>query len=276
MKPIPWCFCPRCNPELKARANYYEVYCLRHAKMGSVWYVIPSKRPPEQAEPVLRNWADRGYRVAIFTDLGHEPPQSAERVIAGQYPGYAQAVNHLVSLVLTEDPDCQWIVTGGDDVHPDPNHTADEIAAQCSENFGSRDGLGASLAPGTFGVMQPTGDRWGDDAAARARWPDAPAMIDRICGSPWMGRSFCERINQGRGPLWPEYNHNWVDEELQNVAIKYGCFWQRRDLTHYHDHCRRNGGPWAPHLLGADADYMRFKPLFEARQRMGFPGSEPL
>ena len=230
----------------------------------SVWYCIPSKRPPAEAEKCLSKWRERGYKLAVWRDEGPRLPDIQLSIFA-PYDGYAKAVNQLVNDVLDHDPSCDWVVTGGDDVWPDPNHTADEIAAQCSEHFA-----------GTFGVMQPTGDRWGDDAASRVRWPDAPAMIDRICGSPWMGREFCQRINQGNGPLWHEYRHNWVDEELQNVAIQYGCFWRRRDLTHYHDHSRRDGGPWLDFQQGFDADYRRMHPLFDARKKMGFPGSEPL
>ena len=109
-----------------------------------------------------------------------------------------------------------------------------------------------------------------------ARWPDAPAMIDRICGSPWIGREFALRINGGKGPWWPEYRHNWADEELQCVAKSLGVLWQRRDLTHYHDHARRNGGKWQEHQRWFDADYTRMKPLFDQRKRDGFPGSQPL
>jgi len=195
-------------------------------------------------------------------------------------------VNYLAKGVLADDLDCNWIVAAGDDTRPDLSHTADEIAAQCSAWFrlasikrheaGDLIPIAEVERESTFGVMQPTGDRWGDDAYARAKWPEAPAMIDRICGSPWMGREFCLRINQGQGPLWHEYHHNWADEELQNVAIKYGCFWQRRDLIHYHDHARRKGGQWKEHQRGFDSDYTRMKPLFEARKGYGFPGSEPL
>jgi hypothetical protein len=122
----------------------------------------------------------------------------------------------------------------------------------------------------TFGIMQPTGDDWSDGMGR---------IIERIAGSPWMGRSWCERINQGNGPLWHEYRHNWADQELQLVAQKYGAFWQRPDLTHYHDHSWRrpgNAGNWDPHQQWFSADYLKMRPLFEQRQRHGFPGSEPL
>ena len=82
-------------------------------------------------------------------------------------------------------------------------------------------------------------------------------------------------MNGGKGPLWPEYFHNWADEELQNVAIKLGCFWQRRDLIHYHQHSLREpGGQWLPHQQGFNADYGKKKPLFAQRKAAGLPGQE--
>ena len=233
--------------------------------MSLVHLVMPSARPAAEVNRVMERWLERGYRVILQRDTSDgDQPGAGIHCIHRDYKGYPEAVNFLAKRSLAKDPECQWILCAGDDTLPDPNHTADEIAAQCSEYFGM---LSGKYGVGTFGVMQPTGDRWADHLGV---------IIERIAGSPWMGRSFCERINQGQGPLWPEYMHNWADEELQNVAQKLGVLWQRRDLMQYHNHCRRNGGPWAPHLQGADADYRRFKPLFDARKKMGFPGSDPL
>jgi len=243
-----------------------------------VWLVLPSALPPEQADECFKLWSQQGYKLCIQRDPGHiYDSKYAHIMMERPYKGYPEAVNYLAKGVLADDLDCNWIVAAGDDTHPDLSHTAYEIAAQCRRHFAHCTGIcNCGLWPQTFGVMQPTGDRWGDDAYSRAKWPDAPAMIDRICGSPWMGREFCLRINQGQGPLWMEYHHNWADEELQNVAIKYGCFWQRRDLIHYHNHARRKGGQWKEHQRGFDSDYTRMKPLFDARKKMNFPGSEPL
>jgi len=247
----------------------------------SVWLVLPSALPPEQADECFKLWHQQGYKLCIQRDPGHiYDSQYAHIMMERPYKGYPEAVNYLAKGVLGDDSECNWIVAAGDDTHPDLSHTADEIEYQCKQHFGLKSMTqGWPKSPygfGTYGVMQPTGDRWGDDAYSRAKWPEAPAMIDRICGSPWMGREFCLRINQGKGPLWHEYFHNWADEELQNVALKYGCFWQRRDLIHYHDHSRRNAGQWKEHQRGFAADYTRMKPLFDARKGYGFPGSEPL
>lgn len=247
-----------------------------------VWLAIPSKRPPEEAEKVLRLWRERGYRLALWRDE-HDPVIDADVSwgSVSKYPGYAVAVNTLVKQIFALDQDAQWIVTGGDDVEPDANHSAEEIAEQCVYHFsyefmlktGTPHDIARSMPEATFGVMQPTGDRFADGS------------IDRICGSPWMGRTFCKRINQGRGPLWSEYTHMFVDEEIQNVAIKHGILWQRRDLTHYHRWCKRTGENTFNHGLPAPAflreaysadHWVKFDTLYKRRRAAGFPGSEPL
>ena len=209
----------------------------------------------------------------------------------GEYPGYAQAVNRLIAEVMKHYPQAEWFVIGGDDVEPDMNHTAEEIAFQTGRHFGDSQQeyrmehvVGSMPLPpqpsarmpwSTFGVMQPTGDRF------------AAGSIDRICGSAWLGREFCRRINQGRGPLWPEYVHNFVDEELQNVAIKYGIFQQRRDLIHLHRHFQRESErlnspavrkPTPAHLKHAFSSegWGPYKKIFETRKALGFTGSEPI
>lgn len=203
----------------------------------SVWFLIPSARPPEEAEKVLKLWRQQGYKVALLRDAG-------EGIACDYlhscliYRGYAQAVNSLVKDVIELDPAAEWFVTGGDDTEPDLNYTAEEIAEQCSRHFGLEQmRIGKTSAPdavptrigpySTFGVMQPTGDRY------------AGGCIDRIAGSPWMGRDFCQRIYGGKGPLWPEFTHMFVDEHLKCVAEKLGIFWQRPDLIHLHRHFMR-------------------------------------
>lgn len=181
------------------------------------WFCIPSARPVTEANESLRAWQDKGYGVALWRDSVYGAP-IFNLCLTGKYPGYAQAVNALAAEVLKIDPECKWIVDGGDDTLPDPSHSPDQIAAECEAHFG-----------GTFGVMQPTGDRW------------ANGSIDRIAGSAWMGREWCERANGGTGPLWYEFAHMFVDQCLQDVATKLGVFLQRPDLVHLHRHFMRNG-----------------------------------
>jgi hypothetical protein len=266
----------------------------------SVWLVMPSKRPPEERDPILKLWKERGYKVALWLD---GPPFIVNQLLinywngATIYHGYAQAVNQLALEVLDQDPDAQWIVAAGDDTEPDANHSAEEIAAQCSKHFAELH-AGPDAAPGvdlsvksiraalngvamaTFGCMQPTADRWGDHHYGKG------AYIDRVAGSPWLGREFCLRVNQGNGPLWPEYFHMFADQELQAVATRLGVFWQRPDLTHMHKHWgrAREGERMAPRSrmpqflerANSAEEWEKGKRLFADRQAAGFPGSEPL
>ena len=218
----------------------------------SVWLCIPSKRPPEEANRVLAKWRERGYKIALWSDNTIDGLGKVKDFEMGSddgdvdYPGYAMAVNTLISVVPCYDPSAEWFVIGGDDVEPDAAHTADEIAEQCGHHFSmlnaTREYDGMKRLR-TFGVMQPTGDRWGDTPTSRRRYgEDRGAYIDRVCGSAWLGREFCRRINNGRGPLWPEFTHMYVDEALQGVAEKLGILWQRRDLIQLHQHWGRKEG----------------------------------
>jgi len=236
----------------------------------SVWYCIPSKRSPAEANICLDKWRAQGYKVALWRDSGDEPID-CDLMLSGEYPGYAQAVNALCREVLGRDPDCTWCVTGGDDIEPDQGKTADEIAAECSAYFKRMNGYQGSLstpktnldhwACATFGVMQPTGDGHG---------------IETICGSPWIGREFIERAYGGDGPFFHGYTHCFLDNELQEVAKKLGAFWQRPDLTHKHNNWMWTTGVKPAFLETAysRAHWDKYLRLFTERKAAGFPGHE--
>lgn len=181
------------------------------------WLCIPSARPAAEANQVLRKWRDKGYGIALWRDSDQDVP-ICDFYLTGKYPGYANAVNAIADQVLRFDPDCRFLIDGGDDTEPDVDHDPDAIVYECEAHF-----------RGTFGVMQPTGDRW------------AGGSIDRIAGSAWMGREWCERANGGSGPLWHEFQHMFVDQCLRDVAVKCGVYWERRDLLHMHRHFSRQG-----------------------------------
>jgi len=216
--------------------------------MSNVWVCVPSKRPPAEVEKWAQAWRDMGYRLALWRDWETVEGElslwpfanlcdhiSAPRLRAGDdfdgYPGYAVATNALIQRVINERA-AQWCVIGGDDVWPDTTKRADEIAQECEAHFDNI--LGDPTRPfhvtPTFGVMQPTGQRWGDKNGA---------YVDRVCGSAWLGREFCLSFKDGQGPLWPKFTHMYADECLQNVATRLGVLWQRPDLTHDHRHWGR-------------------------------------
>ena len=246
-------------------------------RIMSVYLCIPSARPAAEAQACVDKWSKQGYLVALFRDTGMDLVD-CDYVEYGEYQGYSRTTNRLIKSVLAMDTACQFVITGGDDTDPDPNKRADEIAEECRAYF-----HGVACAAGiqracehyseTFGVMQPTGDRF------------AEGSIDRIAGSPWIGREFCERAYGGKGPYYHEYGHMFVDEEIMEVAKKLGVFWQRPDLTHLHHHFMRtstaiNSGAQAksipPHLIEANspAHWARYQAMYLGRKAAGFPGHQ--
>lgn len=232
----------------------------------SVVFAIPSKKPSIEAQACIDEWRAKGYLTAIWRDTGDDPVD-CDLLVTGEYMGYAATVNTLCREAIARFPDAGWIVTGGDDTDPDPGHDADQIARQCTAHF-----------RGTFGVMQPTGDRWGEDPS-QPNYTLRGAYIDRVAGSPWLGVEWCRRMYGGDGPLWSGYWHMYVDEELQEVATRLGVFWQRPDLIHLHRHWARDsrGGPerMPVYIRRANAEFSEAKRIFAQRKQAGFPGCGP-
>lgn len=260
--------------------------------MSNVWFAIPSVRPRAEVVPILEKWADQGYKIALLRQ--GEPIGADLEIPTGEYLGWARSTNLLAKRILEVDPRADWIVGGGDDYEPDLSYCADYIAGQCCQYFRMEwtMRLTLSIVPwspisahqaSTTGIMQPTGDRWGDDPASRIRYgADRGAYIDRICGSPWMGREWCERAYQGNGPMFDGYHHFYADEELQEVAQELGVLWQRRDLIQLHRHWGRKPGGAdesdVPEFYRANVspDWGPAGALFRERKAAGFPGSQPL
>lgn len=250
----------------------------------SVWLTIPSARPIAEVTVTMSKWREQGYKIALAIDTARAASYTGHLqtgdlgMFVDPYPGYSVAVNGLIKNVMEVDPEAEWFIAAGDDTLPDPNHTAEEIAEQTCAHFRRFNlipGEGERSWGATFGVMQPTGDRWGDHHGA---------YIDRVAGSAWIGREFVRHTYGGKGPMWPEYFHMFNDEELQHVAIKLGVFWQRGDLTHLHQHWGRprEGERLAPRTrmpeflerANSVENWQRMKGIFEARKAAGFPGHE--
>lgn len=238
----------------------------------SVWFCVPSCRPKREAEDCFRRWKALGYKIAILRQ--GEPIDSDlvdVQISTGEYLGWPNSTNFLCKRVLADDASIRWGVGGGDDYWPISDRWAANVGFECFEYF-----------DGTFGVMQPTGDRWGDNESSRITFgQDRGAILDRVAGSPWMGREWIERSYQGNGPMFDGYRHLYADEELQCVAEKLGVFWQRRDLVQYHNHPAREKGfgvynqGYLKDLYSKEA-WKKERALFESRKAAGFPGSEPL
>ena len=235
----------------------------------SIWFVLPARRDP--ADSTIPVWRAAGYRVAIVREIGLAEIDCDLYLPCREYPGWARSVNALIAAVMMRDQGAEWFVLGGDDTQPDQNHTPEEIGNGCLLHFSPLTGI-ELRQHGTYGVMQPTGDRRADSQGV---------IIERVAGSPWIGREFARRMYGGAGPLWNGWFHNFADEELQDVSLKQGVFWQRPDIIHEHRHwaykrgSREDCPEWAerihtPQRWGKD------KALFDRRKVAGFPGHEPL
>ncbi len=166
----------------------------------SVWYLCPSARPKAEAEACLQAWLDFGCRVMILRQ-GEPLELPITQYPVTFYPGCAVSENNLIRTAMNIDERADWFVLGGDDYWPDLTKSMWQIALECTQHF-----------CGTFGVMQPTGDRYNE------------GYIDTAAASPWIGIDFCKRAYQGRGPKFEDYYHLYADTELQKVAQIYNYF----------------------------------------------------
>lgn len=201
----------------------------------------------EAANACASRWKEKGYKTLVLIEYDNTVP-SVPNIVLGQakWSGFAAAANHLCEY-SKED----IVVLIGDDMHPDPNHTPEEIAILFQERF-----------PDLYGVMQPTGDKYGS--------------IENCAVSPWIGRTYIEESYSGHGPYWTGYHHYFSDEELQAAAVLQGAFQQRSDLSHYHDHWERRKENRPAHLMEPLRNHSKDSKLFKKRKSQGFPGCERL
>lgn len=212
-----------------------------------VWFVIPSANPAK-CRKHLPVWRERGYKVAVLQNFERGEIPADITVWRDTYPGWPESVNTLCREVVPRD--CDLIVTGGDDMLPDPHHQARDLADQFFERF-----------PDGFGVMQPHGDEF---LAAR-----------RYCGSPFIGRAFFETMYGGRGPMYGRYHHNYADNELFWVAKGLGALWSRPDLTHFHAHFTRDKQAQPAYWASVKKNDLHDCLLYYARVHEHFPEHQP-
>lgn len=214
--------------------------------LSGVFYAIPTDNPDKCTETFAK-WRAMGYGTAALVDGDAMAPGNADLVVRVlKYRGWPWATNRLCQ-ELVASTSTEWVIAGGDDMDPDPNIRAEDIAAQCATHFG-----------GTGGVMQPTGDPWGIDASGRC-------AAERICGSPWLGRSF---ILSRVGAVFNEnYRHFFADEQLHDELINTGLLWQRKDLSHFHRHWNRTGEARPPHSWQESPTWAHDEAVFRTWQK---------
>jgi len=214
-----------------------------------VWFAIPSASV-ERCRLRLPAWREMGYKIAVLQNQERGDIPADRCVWADDYPGWAESVNILCRDIVPKSADI--VVSGGDDMLPDPERDAGRLATEYFERF-----------PDGFGVMQPAGDGY--------MW------AKHYCGSPWFARPFFSRMYGGRGPMHGGYRHNWADYELYWVARGMGVLWMREDAEQRHEHFTREGEDppawWQANVSAADEKDCS---LFLARKYRHFPGHEPV
>lgn len=209
----------------------------------------------ERGEAAVDRWKPMGYEPYLFLDHGTQPVSNCN-YIQGEYKGVWHAINDLAEYALTQGVDV--CVYAGDDMDPDPRHSAQLIGEQFLARF-----------PDGFGVMQPCGDMQGIDHTGK------PAAR-RIAGSAWFGKGWIKRAYQGKGPTWDGYWHFYADEELPIIAEIYNVMWWRPDLTQKHWHWSWGHMRKQDYHAKNQKQWPADKALFEARQKENFPSKEPL
>jgi hypothetical protein len=208
-------------------------------------YVVWPTVNIDKTKDMIGLWKEFGYKVSILLNPPHKNTDllEADRVIVqNEWKGFTTAAN-----ILCKETPGDIIVVAGDDLYPDPNHTAQEIGEDFIKRF-----------PDLNGLMQPIGDKYG--------------CTHKCAVSPWIGRKFIETAYNGKGPYWEEYYHYFSDEELQSYATKMRVFQQREDLIQYHDHWqRKENAKRPPYLMKAKSLWAQNKKLFEERLAKGFP-----
>lgn len=216
---------------------------------SEVWYAIPSANV-ERCRETLPKWREMGYKIAILQNQTRAEIPADIVVWSDHYPGWPGSINQLCASIVPKS--ASIVVSGGDDMLPDPTMTAQQIAAQFHERF-----------PDGFGIMQPIGDEF--------------FGASTFCGSPWLGRGWIERAYGGSGPMPAQYRHNWADNEIFWVAKCMDALWLRKDLTQYHKHFSREGAEqpeyWTKNVEQKNKQDML---LYLLRSWQRFPGCDPL
>lgn len=217
-------------------------------RMYEVWFAIPSASV-ERCRKVLPKWREMGYKIAVLQNVerGEIPADIVKW--SDTYPGWPESINILCRDIVPKSADI--VVSGGCDMLPDPNHTAQQLAEQFYQRF-----------PDGFGVMQPHGDHFME--------------VQHYCGSPFLGRKWIDTMYEARGPMPGMYRHNWADNELYWVARCLNALWCRTDLVHFHEHFTRDNTEkpswWVQNVERNDRSDIE---LFLSRKYTCFPGHAP-
>ena len=215
--------------------------------MLNLWAVFPSGNS-EAAQVCVNAWRDNGYKVAVLIDAGQPNVDCDHLIIESNYAGTATSLNRLLSHCWQQHADAVACVN--DDMFPGNGADAANVSDVINQ-----------LMPDTFGVIHSLGDYY--DALA---W---------CCPHPIIGRKYGLAANGGMGAWWPQYWHNFPDQELKDVANGRGLLHSTAAIAIEHRHRTRGHDDKLPEekrrriIQRYNAD----KSLYELRKGAGFPGA---
>lgn len=217
-----------------------------------IWVCIPTAQR-DHVPGVLEKWAAQGYKIALWCDPGQlRDDLTMALLLIGGYPGVWRAWNALAKASFAVGADV--VVLAGDDMTPDPNLNAQQVAERYFKHF-----------PNGEGVYQPTGDKQGE--LINGEWNSR-----RICGSPWIGKEWALRAYSGEGPVNGEYNAFYADEELLEMAKHYRRLVQDDEVTQNHLHWSWGHLPRQDYHQRNQQKWLKDKELFMARKAVGKMG----
>lgn len=226
-------------------------------------YVCFPSAKIERGIECVNAWVARGYIPIVMLDkipADDEWPKFDGGILMTSpetpFPGYYKVINNICCMAFQHGADLVTCI--GDDMSPDPNKSAQEIADEYFIRF-----------PDGFGVMQACGDPQGRDVFG------TPAAA-RICGSPTFDRKWFRRAYGGRGPFCTDYRSFYSDEDLWNVAGLCGNLYLNPRLTIFHNHWSFGGMKRETYHERAELNWSHDKMIFAHRRAEGFQGWEPL
>ena len=185
-------------------------------------YMVAPIADINEANRAAWRWRALGYKVIYLADTKTTKEENKLKKLVDDgvietylyvenYRGWYASCNLLMGIAFSRG--ATWCVCVGTDMDPDQTMTAQSIASTLDVNR----------------VMQPCGDRWDIK--------DGKAASERICGSPWISKTFYE--NKAK-KVWDErFFHYYGDEKLHDELGDE--LLQRFDLTHLHHHPNREG-----------------------------------
>jgi hypothetical protein len=214
----------------------------------NLWAIFPSGNST-QAQTCTNAWRDAGYRVAVLIDEGQSSVDCDHLIIEANYTGTASSLNRLASHCWQQGADAVACVN--DDMFPGSGAEAANVSHVITQ-----------FMPDLLGVIHSLGDYY--DALA---W---------CCPHPIIGREYGLKANQGLGIFWPQYFHLFCDQELKDVATKYGLLHQTPSITIEHRHYSRGHADNLPSEKRERTNqrHAADRKLYELRKSACFPGSE--